>query len=215
MSLSSKYAPQTLNGHIAGHVKVVATLQWMMKSPDFGPEYILLEGATGMGKTSIANCVVNDLGCSQLDVERIGGGDCTVDRMRELEHTLSYCSHGVSGWRACIIDEAHHIQPRALSILLTLIETMPKKRVVIFTTIASLTAETFGTDCKAFLGRCKRFRLDFTKEDKRLVSDYVRAIAVNENLDGRPQSEYDALCEDKEYNVRDILGAIQMGEMLP
>ena len=207
VSFGEKYKPKSLSSGIAGHGKAIATLQRLIKSPAFGPEYLLFRGPSGCGKTSMAECLALDLGCTDLDIERISGTELSIDALRLLEHRLSLASWGASGWRVVIVDEAHQIGARTIALLLPLIEHLPRKRVVCFTSTCDIIADS--PDKAAFLSRCKVFDL---KPDIELFACYLKCVAMNEGLDGSEIEHYKRMVKADKGNLRASLQRVEMGE---
>lgn len=97
---------------------------------------------------------------------------------------------------------------------ITLLESLPKYRLVIFTTTESLENNLFGGFSGPFARRCKVFKLI---DDEQLTLNFAKRakeIARAESLDSRPLQDYIRLVQDCNNNMGAVLQRIEMGEML-
>ena len=138
-SLTEKYRPKTLAA-MRGNPLIVRMLASFVKNPC--SKAFLLSGPAGTGKTSAAYAMAGDLGCDfSATPKEMGGifeiasGELTADNVREMFRTsLAYRPFYGSGWKVLIANEADNMSNQAQFVLLDILENLPPKTVVVFTT---------------------------------------------------------------------------------
>ena len=134
--LVDKYRPRTL-ADIRGQDDAVRALRAFLSAPTSAA--FIFEGATGTGKTSAAFALARELGVD-LENDEFGGlhtvasGEQTAETVRNLVRCLSYWPMTGSGWRVAIVNEADIITPGAAHCWLDVLENLPNRTVVVFTT---------------------------------------------------------------------------------
>jgi len=158
LPLTEKYRPQTLAG-VWGQPKVVTFLRRLAKSPC--SMAVLFEGETGTGKTSAALAFARELGCDTAAGEwggvwEIASGEQTADAVRETGRRLCLSTPQGSGWKVLIVNEADRMCRPAEVIWLDLLEHLPRRSIIVFTT------NDPGLMSARFRDRCTRlaFRSD-------------------------------------------------------
>ncbi len=94
--------------------------------------------------------------------------------------------------------------------LLPFLESLPKKRLIIFTSNICRD-DLFGDFRGPLFSRCKVHTLDLDLDAAAL---HVSKIATQENLNGSPLEAYRGLLADCQGNIRAALQHVEMGEML-
>jgi replication-associated recombination protein RarA len=138
-NLTEKYRPKTL-ADIRGHDLIVRLLQSFCRKPT--EKAFIFSGPAGCGKTSAAYAIARELGCDMTVTPlAVGGcyevasGELTADTVREMFKTsLCYRPMFGSGWKVLICNEADAMSHAASVIFLDILEHLPKKTIVIFTT---------------------------------------------------------------------------------
>src|SRR5262249_34867531 len=136
LNLLEKYRPRTL-ADVLGQPAAVRALQGFAAAPY--PHAFLFAGPTGTGKSSAAMCLANDLG---IDVDQgelsglwqIASGDQTGESVRRAVEGLRVTPWAGSGWRLLLVNEADRMTEQAAFVWLDVLENLPPKAVVVFTT---------------------------------------------------------------------------------
>lgn len=209
--LTEKYRPETLK-EIVGHETVKAALLRIVDRPGYEGGAIWLEGSTGIGKTTLAWALSRHLGGDEWSIDEVHGDRCTVDRVRQIEDRVGLSSIFGGGWRFYIINEAHAMSSQAVQAWLSLLEHLPARRLVIFTSTEN-TQDLFGRFTQPFMDRTISFRLS-TSGLAEPAARHVRKIAKAEGLDGRPLGEYVMLLKRNRNSIRAALVAVERGDML-
>jgi hypothetical protein len=136
MNLTDKYRPRTL-ADIIGQPWTVHQLTEFVKQPV--ATAFLFEGDTGTGKTSAALALAADLGVD-TDAGPFGGfhviasGEQTGESVRRVMDGLRLHTLSGSGWKVLVVNEADCMTPNAAYIWLDVLENLPARAVVVFTT---------------------------------------------------------------------------------
>jgi DNA polymerase III gamma/tau subunit len=134
--LTRKYMPRTLS-EVKGQEHVTATLAAWARAPESGA--FLLSGPTGTGKTCTAYALARDLGVD-VDEEDCGGfhviasGEQTAESVRSMGRSLSLRPMFGSGWHVVLVDECDRMSQAAEHVWLSLLERLPPRVCVVFTT---------------------------------------------------------------------------------
>ncbi len=152
MRLIDKYKPTAL-GDLVGQPDVVKALRGYLANPD--PDVFLFTGPTGGGKSAAALALAAELGVDTDHMfgglHRIPAGEQTADAVRQLSKDLRVMPWEGSGWRVAIVDEADHISKSAAVVWLDVLERLPTKTTIIFTT------NTPGALPARFRDRCRSY----------------------------------------------------------
>jgi replication-associated recombination protein RarA len=160
-SLIERYRPESLD-QMMGQGPVVRALRLYLKDPYSAA--FLFHGESGTGKTSAAYCLAKALGCSILDGElgglhEIPSGEQTADRVRTVTNLLRLRPLVGSGWKVLIVNEADRMLQAAESIWLDVLEHMPLRCVIVFTT------NNTGKLSKRLRDRCEVYRFESDSEE--------------------------------------------------
>lgn len=217
-TLPSKYRPRTLQD-LRGNPKIVSALKSFVRNPT--AKAFLLSGPPGCGKTSAAYAIARELGCD-FDVSpketggifEIASGELTADTVREMfRTTLSYRPFFGSGWKVVIANEADNMSDKAAFIFLDVLEHLPPRCVVVFTTNdASKLPSRFRQRCE-----CHNFSLaaripgeaasPAELEAQALIDDVWR-MELGHNHSPR-LAELDGWKEDGHVSFRSVLSALE------
>jgi hypothetical protein len=130
-AFTEKYRPTTL-AEVVGQPHVVARLRKFLADPY--PCAMLFEGETGVGKTSAAFALVNDLKVDRAaNFFHIKSGCQDGSQVASIADTLRFTPWG-NGWRVILLDEADLMTDMARKLWLSVLESLPWRTVLIFTT---------------------------------------------------------------------------------
>jgi len=146
-------------------------------------------------------------------VLEFNGNYCDKKWIRNLYYSIGL-SAPKGRWKAYIINECHAMSKQAVQGWLTLLESLPKHRLVIFTATESLENNLFGGFSKPFARRCKVFKLIDDEQLTRTFAKRAKEIARAESLDNKPLQNYIRLVQDCNNNMGAVLQRAEMGEML-
>jgi hypothetical protein len=95
----------------------------------------LFAGPTGVGKTSAALALANDLGVNKdWGLMEINSGRTDGDAVERALTMLRHACPAGSGWKLVLIDESDLMTPKAAHLWLSALEDLPPKSIVVFTT---------------------------------------------------------------------------------
>ena len=218
MQLCEKYRPGVWDEFI-GQPKVLRRVRMMLDRPGFGEgggEAFLITGPSGTGKTTLAQLISRALGVqpgNAWNYLELDGDKCTAEAVRSLDDQTRAASMFSDEWRVIIVNEAHAITSRAVQAWLTLLERLPERWLVVFTTTEPADNKLFGNFSEQMLSRFAV--LTFTNQGlAKDMASRAREIAQSEGLDGQPVQRYVRLVQDKHNNFRAVLQAIYAGEMI-
>lgn len=208
--LEEKYRPAAL-ADIIGQDKAIKIISRL--EPNIGGRAYWITGQSGTGKTTIAKILALMVADPLYTVETTGRG-LTPTILNDFRNKWPYTALFGRGGHALIVNEAHGMTKPVIEILLDILEEMPNKAVVIFTTTRD-GAELFEEqmDSSPFKSRC----ISLILASRGLAEPFaakVKAIAQAENLDGKPIEAYISLMKECRNNFRAALQAVQSGRMI-
>lgn len=209
MRLADKYRPQTWEA-LLGQDKAVSKVRRIIDRPGFDGDSFWIVGPSASGKTSMAWIIARQF-ADPLDIIELDGEACTVDAVRKAADTMHYSTLS-GGFRVWIVNEAQAMTAKAIQAWLTVLDPVPARTIVIFTTTED-SADLFGQFDGPFRSRCKT--IAFTNQGlAQVFAERARAIALAENMDGKPEAAYVRLVQRCKNNMRMVLNEIESGEML-
>ncbi len=130
-ALTEKYRPRSL-ADVVGQGSAVYRLMSFVETPY--PTAFLFHGDTGTGKTSAALALAADLAVNpDWALYRISSGTMDADAVESVLKNLRYTAPG-GGWKVVIADEADLASPKAKQLWLSVMEELPARSVIVFTT---------------------------------------------------------------------------------
>ena len=136
--LTERYRPISLDA-IWGQEAPVKVLRRFAAKPY--PTAFIFDGETGTGKTSAALALAAAVGCDLSQkpsefggVQTIASGEQSADAVREAYRQMFLCPWHGSGWKVVIVNEADRMARPAETIWLDVLEAIPARTVIIFTT---------------------------------------------------------------------------------
>lgn len=162
-----------------GQEKTVARLRQSLaraKAKE-SPAVLWIGGPSGAGKTTLALLAAAEVGATGWAIEELDGGKCTQAAVLELERTIGIAPLGGNGWKVVVVNEAHAMTAGAVQAWLTLLERLPPRRMVIFT---STERGAFGDFDAPFRRRCWEYALSPIATDDGAAK--LLAVAKSESL---------------------------------
>lgn len=131
-SLYRKYRPKSLDD-LVGQKTTVQSIKAALES-DNVPQFILLTGPAGSGKTTIARILKTELDCGKPDFVEINAADSRgIDTVRDIASVVNLSPIAGTS-RIWLIDECHALTKDAQSCFLKLLEDTPKNVYFLFAT---------------------------------------------------------------------------------
>ncbi|MFC1652508.1 hypothetical protein ACFL3F_02200 [Planctomycetota bacterium] len=211
-TLSDKYRPSTFD-EVLGQDKAVRKVNLLLER-GWGGRAWWISGASGTGKTTIGQIIAAH-GADDLFISEYDSADqLSVSEVDKIEHDMHYYAPGKGG-RAYIVNEAHGLRKAVIRRLLGLLERLPGHVCVIFTTTKQGESKLFDDqiDANPLLSRCAKIELT-NQGLAKVFAEHCRQIATRENLNGKPMQSYIRLAQICKNNCRQMLMAIESGEML-
>jgi replication-associated recombination protein RarA len=183
-SLTERYRPTSLDT-IWGQDAVVNGLRRFVEKPY--PTAFIFEGETGTGKTSAALSLASALGCDLAQkefggVQSIASGEQSADAVRESYRQMFNCPWHGSGWKVVIVNEADRMARPAETIWLDVLEAIPRKTVIVFTTNEASRLS------QRFLDRCTRLKFEADAEKLRAPAESFASAVWKEETGKRPDA---------------------------
>jgi len=173
MGWYQKHRPKTLE-EVLGQDHVTKPLQGMLKKGTV-PQFLLFGGPSGVGKTTVARILKEELECSDIDFTEVNAATSGgIDFVRDLRKSIGLHSLGGKS-RVWLVDESHAITTAAQQAMLKETEDVPKNVYFIF---ASSEPDKL---IKALQTRATRFDFRSLAVDDQM--ELLRTVAAAENLD--------------------------------
>ena len=211
MELYQKYRPKRL-AQVVGQDKAVSSIRRVLQARNFDRGAFWIEGASGIGKSTLAYCIAHQLtNGNQWGVTEIDGSACRIDTVREFQQRAEGPPSLLADWHIIIVNEAHAMRQDAVAAWLTLLEKLPAKWVVVFTSMIPQ-GNLWGEMDNAFASRCRYLKLT----NQGLCETFARLVhrvAAREGLDGQPYESYVKLAKNLKNNCRAMFQAVELGEV--
>ena len=225
MSLCEKWRPKAWQDFI-GQDRAVKMMKhcigrWQASGES---DAVWISGGSGLGKTTAARLIAADLGATDMySLLEYNGKFVRANIVDEIGRMLWFCPPS-GGWKVVIVDEGHLITDGAVEAFLNLLEKLPPKRLVVFTSTSDLLDKApgesfmrpwvdFGEHNAPMARRCKRF--PFTAQGiAEPGANWLKTIAQAEGLDGQELAKYKRHLSDCHNNLGLALNEIEMGVML-
>jgi replication factor C small subunit len=168
-----KYRPKTVDGYVFRddhQRKQIAT--WIK---DKSIPHLLLSGAAGIGKTTLAKILINEIGIEEFDVLEINASRTnSVDDVRDkITNFVQMIPFGP--FKVVLLDEADYLSPNAQAALRGVMEEYSQ------TSRFILTCNYPNRIIPALHSRCQGFHIERT--DQTEFTARVATILVEENIE--------------------------------
>lgn len=187
--LYKRHRPKTLD-ELIGQPEAVRTLKKLLAKPEQFPHTIMLAGASGVGKTTVARILKRELGCSNNDFHELNcADDRGVETVRGIRSRMNLSP--VNGkCRIWLIDEAHKLTSDAQNAFLKPLEDTPDHVYFILCTtepnklISTIRTRSTQINLSALKqDDLQRLIVAVAKREKVKLSEEV-SIKIAENADG-------------------------------
>lgn len=167
------YRPSTLDGYVFRDPAQKQQIQSWIK--DQSIPHLIFSGSAGLGKTTLAKILINQLGIQEYDVKEINasrnnGVDYIRDTIEGFVQTMPF-----GDFKIVLLDEADYLSPNAQAILRNLMETYEDTARFI------LTCNYPHKIIAALHSRCQGFHID--KIDQTEFTARMAEILITEEID--------------------------------
>jgi replication factor C small subunit len=168
-----KYRPKTVEEYVFRDAAQARQVKAWIK--DKSIPHLLFSGAAGIGKTTLAKVLLNELGIEEYDVLEINASrENNVDTVRDkIINFVQMIPFGP--FKVVLLDEADYLTPNAQAVLRGVMETYSS------TSRFILTCNYPNRIIPAIHSRCQGFHVD--KTDQTEFTARVATILVSENVE--------------------------------
>lgn len=200
--LNEKYRPQTIEDYVFVNASVERKVRKWVKDKDL-PGGVLLIGSPGVGKSTLARVLINDLNVDPADVQVVNGSAQGIDYIRDvIEPWTKKASFGE--YKVVLIEEADALPTtKSQRMLRDLTEsTMDHVRWI-------MTGNYVNGFIPALLSRFESGLIEIDSMDEEGVLDFIINIIEEENIIINEDEHLLAHIEAHSPDIRKIINSIQ------
>lgn len=212
MFLHRKYKPQAW-ADVVGLRSQVSVIRRMIDGDDFDGGAFLFTGPSGVGKSTVARRVVEQLVSSETRIDWLEGDRCTEARVQKLRDKLRP-SMFRNAWFAVVVDECHKMTRNAVGAWLNLLDHLAPNVVVIFTTTERPPVDSIPSEIDAFESRTLAIEFDPDEETRAAFAEHVCDVARREGLGGGSVDDAYSLLARHKWNLRRALNELPKGALV-
>jgi replication factor C small subunit len=170
---TEKYRPSTLDGYVFRDSAQREQIEGWVKSKTI--PHLLFSGAPGVGKTTLAKILINQLGIDEYDILEINASrENSVDTIRDkITNFVATMPFGI--FKVVLLDEADYISPNGQAALRGVMETYHASARFI------LTCNYPNRVIPALHSRCQGFHID--RVDMTEFTARVATVLVTESIE--------------------------------
>ena len=191
-----KYRPKTIEETILP-AELKATFQQFVDQKNI--PNLILSGSAGVGKTTVARAMLEELGCDYIIINGSNEGRMIDTLRNEIANFASSVSLA-GGRKYVILDEADYLTPNAQAALRNLMETFSK------TTRFVLTCNYVEKIIDPIQSRCQVFGI--TPPSKKDVAIRINSILHTEGVTAKPE-DLVSIINSGYPDIRRILNSCQ------
>ncbi len=215
VTLYEKYRPHSLDD-VVGQKKVVDRIRFLQSRGSLIGKAFWIKGPSASGKTTLAKIMAASVS-DPMAIEEIDAQDLSLDVMREFSDRSRNRPLFGEGF-AYIVNEAHTLSSKAVSMLQTVLEEDHTQRNALwcFTTTNKGHRKLFDDkfDSNPFLSRTITLELTLTPDQAIEYAMRLQSIAISEKLDnGAELYQYVQLWKECDFNFRKAIGELESGCM--
>ena len=198
-----KYRPNTMDGYVfVDDAQREQVQQWIR---DGSIPHLMLSGAAGTGKTTLAKLLINELGVDEYDV-MYANGSKEARKVEWVDKLISFCQTMPFGkFKVVLIDEADYMNPNSVQpALRNLMEDYSQ------TVRFVLTCNYPNKIITPIHSRCQGFHVERT--DQTEFTARVATILVEENIEFELDT-LDTFVRATYPDLRKCINMVQMNSM--
>lgn len=209
--LHRRYQPETWS-EVVGMRTQLSIIQRTITAPEFDGGAMLFTGPSGVGKSTVARQVINQLVTAPSRIDWFAGDRCTEATVQKLRDKLQPCMFA-NAWFGVVVDECHKMTRNAVGAWLNQIDHSPPNVIYIFTTTETPPVDAAPAEIDAFESRTLPVVFDLHDETRQAFAEYVSRIAVENELGGGSVEDAWNLLARHKWNLRRAINELPNGAL--
>jgi len=175
---TEKYRPLKINNIIGESIK--SKIVPYMKNIEMMPNFLFESSHPGLGKTTLAKAMINDLKCDRLYLN--SSSDRNADTLKKVLNEFAILKSSNNIKKCIFIDEADGLEYNTADIMRNIMEIYHRNVFFI------LTCNQLNKIPEPIQSRC--IIINFSYPDKNEIYEYLKNICEKENLDYTREGVY-------------------------